>query len=157
MLYFTWSIVAEDVGEHDATFLYCAHMNAREMESNRSIIFTYTHIRNHTYIMYQSTFEMTKKVWVHLSAFSCQPFRLAVAPVDEAGDEETKQLLEGDESLLGPQLIPKHSFTKDGWKVCGCFSTYSDYITCDYITCDYILVGFLFADVFASWGWVKID
>lgn len=53
---------------------------------------------------------------------SLQPFRLAVAPVDEAGDEETKQLLEGDESLLGGTLIPKHSFTKDGWKVCGCFS-----------------------------------
>ena len=58
--------------------------------------------------MYQSTVEMTKKRSEFISVpFPAQPFRLAVAPVDEAGDEETKQLLEGDESLLGPQQIPQ--------------------------------------------------
>lgn len=56
-----------------------------------------------------------------------------MAPVDEAGDEETKQLLEGDESLLGPQQIPQ-AFLNMFWKVCGCLSI----VTTVYLGCFYL-------------------
>lgn len=48
----------------------------------------------------RSTFSYTEDSFLELTLSPSGTIWLAVAPVDEAGDEETKQLLEGDESLL---------------------------------------------------------
>lgn len=144
VLYFTWSIVAEDAGEHDATFLYCAHMNAREMESN-SIISLHTH----TYVI--KCINQRLK-WLKRSEFISVPSLRAIQVGSGSGGWSRWR---GNQAIARGRWVVAWSATNSPsipkYVLEGLWlSLYSDYC---------ISWLFLFADVFifASWGRVKID
>ncbi len=145
-IYFTWSIVAEDFGQLCATFLFLFGSHECKGDGRKSA--TFIHV--YQCILDKWYFSNDEK-GIHISSQLPSATRLAVAPVDEAGDEETKQLLEGDDSLLDMWWkVGLLRCNNGNFPILKCLEGLWLFLWLYYYWLFYLWT-------FASWGWLKID